>query len=98
MKEFTVTELGLTSDGRAILPGSKLMLKSEPPTSWKRVGSVTNATVSPKQFTVATPAAGQELEAVRAEYERVVGKKPHHKAKIETLQVEIAQADTKDTE
>jgi len=89
MIEFTVENIGLSIGSRMIMPGSKLLLKSSPPTDWRRIGSATRENVGEKVLTPATPSAEQELEAVRARYEEVTGKKPHHKAKAETLLAEI---------
>jgi len=41
---------------------------------------------------VDTPEEGDDIEAVRAEYERVTGRKPHHLKKIDSLREDIARA------
>lgn len=38
------------------------------------------------------PESNEELESVKAEYEKVIGKKPHHLKGIDSMKEEIAEA------
>lgn len=102
-----ITDAGLTLDGRTLLAGTRLVVKNNPHPSWLNVGRVAGQ-VTEKRLEVASPAhtpavvpddTTDDLDALRAEYETVTGKKPHHKAKAETLQAAIDEAkDTNDGE
>lgn len=85
---FDVTDMGLQINGKMIMPGSKLVIKGGPHPSWNGCGKV-QGQVSERVLVVASPETASE-ETLRAKYERVTGKKPHHKAKDETIQAELS--------
>lgn len=95
---FEITSMGLQINGRMIMPGSRLVIKGAPHTTWNAVGRIAG-TVTEKRLEVASPSVApaqednSELDAVKADYERITGKKPHHKAKLETL-LEAIEAHT----
>lgn len=62
--KFEVTGLGITIDGRAVMPGSTLYLKAAPPSHWQRFGRHTTgeAARKPQSLEVATPAAEDQQE------------------------------------
>lgn len=56
---FFVTGHGIQLDKRGVLPGSTLLLKSEPPKHWSRFGT-TDQEEAEKAMQVATPAAASD--------------------------------------
>ena len=92
---FSVTDMGLQIDNRMIMPGSRLLIKGAPHPAWNGCGHVAGQS-SEQSLQVASPAVPAEpapqtddLADARELYEEILGKKPHHKAKIETLLSEI---------
>ena len=62
--EFLIDQPGLHLDGKVLMPGTRLLHKGEPPSSWKNVGHATGAVVE-RKLVVASPAeqpAAQEPE------------------------------------
>jgi hypothetical protein len=62
-KLFFVTDHGIQVEGRGVLPGSTLRLKSEPPAHWSRFGTLDQAEAeawAEKKMQVATPNAGND--------------------------------------
>ncbi|GLT07997.1 hypothetical protein GCM10007928_02280 [Sulfitobacter porphyrae] len=62
-KLFFVTDHGIQVEGRGVLPGSTLRLKSEPPAHWSRFGTLDQAEAeawAEKKMQVATPKAGND--------------------------------------
>jgi len=94
---FNVTSMGLQIDNRMIMPGSRLLIKGAPHTAWNGCGHIAGQT-SEQSLQVASPAVHaepapqqDELAEARELYEEILGKKPHHKAKAETLLAEIEE-------
>lgn len=88
LTEIIVTNATLKLDGKTLMPGSRLLIKGEPAKSWSGAVTVGGA-VTEQRLVVATPAPSADLEAVRAQYEQVIGKKPHHKMTEQTMQAAI---------
>lgn len=65
MKTFEVKEIGLIVDGRGIMPGSLLVLKSDPPAPWKKFGQIAadKPKEEEKELVVATPPKDAEKKA-----------------------------------
>jgi len=94
---FNVTSMGLQIDNRMIMPGSRLLIKGAPHTGWNGCGHIAGRT-GEQSLQVASPAVPaepapqqDELAEARELYEEILGKKPHHKAKAETLLAEIEE-------
>ena len=95
---FNVTSMGLQIDNRMIMPGSRLLIKGAPHTAWNGCGHIAGQS-SEQSLQVASPAVAgvpaepepgaYTLEEARELYEEILGKKPHHKARAETLLTEI---------
>ena len=102
MKDLTITKHGLRVEGRAVLPGSRLILSADAPAHFSRFAVPTGGEV----FEVATPKKeepkdeepgelrkdeepSEELLAARAEYAELFGKPPHHRMGLERIREEI---------
>lgn len=104
-REFNVTGLGLKIDGRMIMPGSKVLLNSQPPAHWSRFGEYNQAPGENRQFEVATPGEGdaeeseeepaadreglEDMQELQAKYQEVNGSAPDARWGIKRLKKEL---------
>lgn len=83
--------------------GTQMMINDRPETlaharamGWKFVGENADggqsAASEPAQEPEPPQEPGADVDALKAEYEAVVGKKPHHNLKPETMSEHIAEA------
>lgn len=91
MKTIQITRPGVFRNGKDMIPVGEQLTVPDDFKGWngKWIGVGND---KEKTLEVATPAPSQEdtdLGAVRAEYERVTGEKPHGRKKVDTLREEI---------